>query len=113
MLEKLYSLMIEGQEIETLMEGNMIYNPEYDEDMPIADILKDGIQTDPAQYDDRMGLAAGRLDRYIENAVTDKRCSIATELSADHEYEARLNGFILGFKAALQLVNKLDPEAGV
>lgn len=112
MMEKLYSLMIEGQKIESLADGDTLFNPEYDEDMSIADILKAGLQADPAEYDKRMNLAAERLDRYIENAVTDKRCSIATELSADHEYEARLNGFILGFKAALQLVNKLDPEAG-
>ena len=112
MIEKLYSLMIEGQEIETLMDGNMIYNPEYDEDMPIADILKDGIQTDPAQYDKRMSLAAGRLDGYMKKAMTEMKYSIATEMSGEHEYEACLKGFAMGFKAALQLVNKLDPEAG-
>lgn len=110
-MEKLYSLMIEGQDIRKLMvNGRVLYNPETGEEMQIADILSDGSQADPAEYDKRMGLAAGRLDEYMEKVMNEGQFDTASGLSGDYEYEARLNGFIMGFKAALQL---MDPEAEV
>ena len=102
MLEKLFDELIEGIEIEDL---------EIDEQL-IQDILEDAAQADTNDIRD-LGIAAARLDEHIQKFMGKEQSSVASKLSAEYEYEARLNGFILGFKAAMQLMDRVDPGARV
>lgn len=103
MIERLYGLMIEGHRVEDLMDGRKLEDPERGEVIQIADILESTTQADPEEYDKRMHLAASRLDEYMEKVMNDGQFDIASGLSGEYEYEARLNGFILGLKTAMQL----------
>lgn len=105
MVERIYGLMIEGHKIEDLMiDGRQIEDPEADEILQVFDILREGQTADRDEYDKRMSLAAARLDEYMEGAMNDGQFDIASGLSGEYEYEARLDGFVLGFKVALQLM---------
>ena len=111
MIERIFDLMIGyGYSIEELMDGRQIEDPETGEALLIDDVLKQGSEEDRGEYASRMTWAATRLDEYMEGVMNDGQFGIASELSGEYEAAARLDGFIMGFKAALKL---MDPEAAV
>ncbi len=107
MMEKIFDLMVEGQDVEEIIDELQAQNILRDGS---EGMLRAGAAADQEEYNRRMNLAASRLDSYMEQTMTREHSIVATGLSADYEYEARLNGFVMGFRAALQLMGYSDPE---